>query len=273
VDAAADSAVDIYANVVVLSAATKVGELAADGVANPIETEAATLTTGPSATGSINILESTDVTVSDINSGDSGGIVIRTVNGSLTVQDGADVETVPTGVSVGGTGNILLDAQGVGKNVTLDAAVAAVGGNITVMAAGNVVQQMLGDIVTGGVGTIDVSAGGNIAMGGREIRTAGGDVRLYAQTGAALSFINAGAGGIGVTAVNGSISDGDDAVDILSGKVRLNAGSGIGSGTDPLEITTGTVSAYAGPGGLNILESDGVTVGPVDIMVKRRWNA
>jgi hypothetical protein len=36
-----------------------------------------------------------------------------------------------------------------------------------------------------------------------------------------------------------------------------------------LETTAGTVSAYAGPSGLNILESDGVTVGPVDIMVKR----
>ena len=129
-------------------------------------------------------------------------------------------------------------------------------------------------IETTGDGTIHVEAGGDISMAdGLMIRTGGGDVRVRAAGDVNVSLVDAGTGTVGVTAVNGSILDGDAQADILAGAARLTAGLSVGGTTDPLEITVDTLSAHGGTGGINILATDiasrDVTVGWVDLSVQR----
>ena len=198
--ASADAAVDIYAAGVRLTARTNVGELTADGGLNPIETEVVTVTALTTTvtsedTGSIGLVDSTDVTVgtvdgqSDLATGSDGSIVLRTVDGSITVPDGADESD--QGITADGTGNILLDAGGTG-GVTLGSVVSTGSGGITVNAAGSVTLQGFGDVRSGGTGTVEVAAGGGIAMAeGRTVMTSGGNIRLDAGTGIVVGLVDA----------------------------------------------------------------------------------
>ena len=68
-------------------------------------------------------------------------------------------------------------------------------------------------------------------------------------------------------------ADGDDAtVDVTSLGLRLNAAVGVGTlgvGSNALETTVDTVSARATSGGINLLETDGVTVDDVTVSTSR----
>ena len=273
-----DGDVDVYAAGTRLTAQSNIGELAADGALNPIETELATVTAQTTSTvaedsGSIAIVESTDITVatvgtqSDLESGSDGSIVLITVDGSITVEDGADDDD--TGVIADGAGNVLLQVQGAGKDLFLNADVVSATGSISLLAADNVTQSV--NVSTGGSGSIDVEAsGGSIAMAsGVTAETAGGNIRYKAQTDVMATFFDAGTGVVGITAVTGSITDGDATVDITAKGARLFAGYGIGDTTDPFETSVDTISAFAGPGGIQLLETDDVTIGSVDLLLSR----
>ena len=212
------------------------------------------------------VLEQDESSLSDLMTGANGSIVFRTVDGSIRVNEG---DPDDTGISAGGAGNVLLQAQGEGQDVVVNADIESDSGNISLLAPESVIQA--GDIITGGSGTIDVEASsGSISMAhGVKADTAGGNIRYHAKAAVALSSLNAGSGDVGVTAEEGSITDGDSDVDIAAGGLRLSAGYAIGGASDPVEIEADTVSAFAGPGGINLLETDDVTVGPVDLHVER----
>ena len=89
-----------------------------------------------------------------------GSIGLLNLDGNLTVDQA---------VTASGLGNILLQSRTASgdndKDIVINAAVMSAGGHISVVANRNVTQELGGNILTGGAGSIDVSAqAGSIAM-------------------------------------------------------------------------------------------------------------
>ncbi|RLF92032.1 hypothetical protein DRN50_09435, partial [Thermococci archaeon] len=131
-------------------------------------------------TGSIVIEETSiggDILVNRLtqtSSTGNGDIILSTLDGTITVADGK------SGVSVGGSGSILLQAGDailpVESDVGIEADISSQGGHISVIAADSVEQKA--DISTSG-GSIDVLArAGSIGMGSSTVSSSsGGDIR------------------------------------------------------------------------------------------------
>lgn len=213
-----------------------------------------------SATGSYSSV--VDAAMSDLVS--AGNVVLMTTVGAITVNEG-DADS--TGVSA--AGNVLLQAGGV-KDIFLNAQLRSSGGNISLGAGQNIVQNTA--IVTAQAGkTIDLAAAGAIFMAeGSVSLTSNGNVSLQAGGSAFIESIVAGSGGVRVTA--SAIVDfdtpGDSEVDIFAGSLQLVANA-IGVGSNALETSVAVLSAQAGSGGMYLRETDAVTVDTVAIQVNR----
>ncbi|HEY4753061.1 MAG TPA: hypothetical protein VIH37_07225, partial [Candidatus Limnocylindrales bacterium] len=211
---ASSALVNLDANHLRLSAAANLGTLGAS--ANPLELETIALA-AVGATGGIDLLDLTDVTVDTVGpvavnrvgldgttsgqqdnastsdlvtTGGDGAIVLRTVNGSITLNDGL-VQADPTAVSANGAGNVLIEAQGAGRNVNVNAAVKSAAGNLTLKARTTINLNANGDLETG-LATIDVEAvDQDIAMtSGVHLQTSGGNIRLNAGRHVVLGLLD-----------------------------------------------------------------------------------
>src|SRR6185436_19188657 len=119
-----------------------------------------------------------------------GSIVIQTLAGSLTINDGtASANNI--GVNASGTGNVLLKAFGTTSDIVIDGDVLSGTGNVSVQAVRQVNFNSGADIRTGGTGTIDVEAGtGNVVMNDNSLFLAGsGDVRILAALSVTLGGV------------------------------------------------------------------------------------
>ena len=287
---AGGASVDVYANLLRMSATGDIGTLGT-GATNAIETEAKILAARSLTDGELSILEATDVavgpvpaltvarvdvdaTTDDLADGDfmegltsssGGGIVLRTAAGTIAVD---------RPVSADGAGNVLIQSQGVLKNVDLNALVESGSGNISIMASGSVLQDA-NIVTTGGGGTIDVAAlGGSITMAdGYSSETTDANIRLYASQSITLGQLVAGNGHVSIHAVNGNVTDADEGIgnDVTSDTLRITAGGDIGSGTDPIETTVNTLAADAsGAGGMFLVNSTSVEVAGVGLVTAHR---
>ena len=285
-------AVDIYAASLRMSATGDVGTLGA-GTTNAIDTEAITLAARSQTDGQLSILDGTAVTVGSVAAltvnrvgaggttagladGDDieglassagGSIVLRTTSGTVVVDRAVSADT---------SGNILIQSQGLLKDVDLNALVASGSGNVSIIASGSVLQD--GNIVTtGGSGTLEVSAGGSIVMGdGYRSETGDGNIRLYASENIVAGELLAGLGDVSIHALNGDVTDADGGTgnDVTSATLRITAGGDIGSGTDPMETTVDTLSAdAAGSGGMFLVNSLSVAVAQVGVVPANRVQA
>ncbi|WP_143559259.1 beta strand repeat-containing protein, partial [Alkalispirochaeta americana] len=92
------------------------------------------------------VTPTTDATQSDVRTtADNGAIVLRTTNGSITLNEG----TAPAGntaVVAHGSGNILLQAQGADCDIAVNADVESTSGNISVIAARSISTAATVDI-------------------------------------------------------------------------------------------------------------------------------
>ncbi|MFC1820403.1 hypothetical protein ACFLZG_04890, partial [Thermodesulfobacteriota bacterium] len=292
---------DVIAGSLRMEAGTGIGELGS-GTDNPLEISVGTNTVSArSGSGGINLLEDDDITVGDVSvsidrvnadstttvetdeiqsdlvTSSGGSIVLRTINGSITINDGTAPED-NTGINAEGIGNVLLQAQGDTSDIVLNADVRSGAGNITLYASDSVSQNETADILTLG-GTINVAAmADSVNMADNSKASTGddilGNIRYFAQSNVIVGGLHAGLGKVSIIAIAGSILDGGDIFkDVIAGSLRMEAGTGIGelgSGTDnPLEISVGTntVSARSGSGGINLLEDDDITVGDVIVVV------
>ena len=300
-----DAAVDISASGLRIQAEGSIGELSTGREALEI---AVTTLSAASKTGGIRFLETDDVTVdavsagvyrvasdgtialapdvvdlaqSDLSTGEiisSAGlsIVLRTTDGTITVNEGV-ADGFGIGVAVLGTGHILLesgdDDDTAESDVVLNATVSCSGGNISIIAADSVLQNA--NISTAAAG-IDVLAGaGNIEMAVDSATgsTASGDVRYAAAVDIVAGTISAGEGNLSLRATSGGIYDNADPASVLAANgLRLQAAVGIGEASDgngAMETLVAKISATAGAGGIHIYENDGIVVGAVTVAVKR----
>jgi len=81
--------------------------------------------------------------------GGDGNITVKTVNGTLTVDDP---------VQALGAGVILLEAQGQGRDIVVNAAVKSDTGNVTVTATGFVTQSVTGSVTTSDPGQVTITS-------------------------------------------------------------------------------------------------------------------
>ncbi|WP_169805933.1 hypothetical protein, partial [Azohydromonas lata] len=171
-----------------------------------------------------------------------------------------------TAVSAAGSGNVLLKTLGKDADVIVGAGIVSGTGHVTVLGSRSVSFTGTGGLRTGGAGTVDLEAGsGSITMVDQTaVATASGAIRLLAAQNVTLGKLST-AGNVGVTATAGSILDaGDSAVDVRAQGLSLVAGQRIGQGR-PLATTVATLAAQAGSGGIDVVETDGVTVSTVAV--------
>ena len=226
------------------------------------------------------VTATTDTAQSDMVTTDgNGSIVLRTMHGNITLNDGTAVAD-NTAISANGTGNILVEAIGAGTSITSNADIISSTGNITLLGTQDVIFTANADITTGGsgvLGTIDIEAGtGSIDLSTTSNTTStGGDIRMLAATNVNVGGLISTSANVSITATTGTIydNDGNDtSVDIASSGLRLWGGTGVGvlgGSVNPIETTVTTLSGRATSGGINILETDGLTVDNTSATIQR----
>jgi hypothetical protein len=290
---------DITASALRLSA----GAAIADSV-NHLETTVATLS-ALAAGGGIYLLEADDLTVGSVSvslnrvgtaaaasavsesaqtdlrtSGGDGAIVLRSTAGNLTLSDGnAD----GVAISANGTGNVLLQALGASKSITVNADVASSAGNLSLLAGLDLNLGANADLLitgaTPGAASVDAEAGaGALLMSASSTISssgAGATARLKAATSVTVGDVSLASGSVSIMAgtsildadaLVSSANDGDQ--DITAVSLRLNAGTVVADSVNHLETTAGTLSAAAG-GSVFLLEADDLIIGNVAVSVNR----
>jgi hypothetical protein len=285
-----DESTAIYANAARFLAIAGIGETGV-GIDNSIDLEAALLAAS-AADGVINIVEAsavvvgsvdalsvdrvdTDATVFSVSDLDSlaglttsglvdGAVIMRTIDGTLVIEDI---------VSAAGNGAMLLQASGAGSDVLLNANVLSTSGPISVQAEDAIVLDSSVLIQTGGAGSVDVFAvGGSVEMADTSrVLSSAGSLRI--EAGGDILLSNAESLAEVALISGGSILDnGDTHRDVVAAGLLVQAGVGagtLGSGANPLEVATDTLSARAGAGGINLLESNALSVGQLQVDVLR----
>jgi hypothetical protein len=186
-----------------------------------------------------------------------------TNDGSITLDDGVIANTYA--IAAAGTGNVLVDAQGAGSNLVLNASVETGTGAVTLAAGGNV--QVASAVTLVAAGNLDVQATGSLEMTASNLFnsttgvaiTTGGDANLGGIESAANVWIHA----------TGSITDEGNAsyANVVAANAVLDAGNGVGNSATPLETQVTTFTATGGAGGISITQAGATTIGPVSFSV------
>ncbi|MEK6537482.1 MAG: hypothetical protein AABZ63_08350, partial [Actinomycetota bacterium] len=222
-----------------------------------------------------------DVVTTNVN-GSNGSIVVRTVSGALTLNEGTSADDLDADAAVvaHGSGNVLLQAQGAGTNLTANANadVQSTTGHLTLTAAQSLTLNASVDVSTGGTGTADLLAGaGSLVMSDTAtVSTVNGDIRMGAGDDVldqlVLGDVTAANGNVSL-ATPGSVLDTADAdAEVTANGLRVVAGKGFGllagnslaQAVNAIETAVGTLSVLVrGSDGVNVLEADALLIGDV----------
>ncbi len=125
----------------------------------------------------------------------NGNIVLQTLDGDIILNDGSLLGYAGSVVSASGTGSILIESLGAGRNIAINANIDATYGNISVRASGSIVLTEDVELRTNGDGTIQlVAAAGAIQQDDTSrIISQFGDIWLEAQTGILLGGVTTSA--------------------------------------------------------------------------------
>jgi len=188
----------------------------------------------------------------------ASSLAVRATTGANTVVSSAGDLSV-AGVTVSGSGNLLLSAAGA---LSIDSAVSAAG---SISLAGSTLTQAAN---VSAAGSIDALAAGAITMVDGSVSQAG-DIRYAAGGDIVVGLLDAGSGKVSLVA-GGMIADAQPAaaaqsVNVKAGSLRMAAGSGIGAavagGGNGLETAVSVLSAYTLTGSINVRDVDGVAIG------------
>ena len=146
------------------------------------------------------------------------------------------------GVVANGSGNVRIDANGTGSDVTNNAQINSTTGHITVTAADAL--SILANITTATNGTVTLDAeGSSLTMAGTVAVTAtNSSARLNAATD--LTVGNVTAANVSFVADSGSIVNATDStMNVTATTLRLEADDAIGTAARHLTTTVTTISA------------------------------
>jgi hypothetical protein len=289
-----DNIVDIYTSELIVNTSESFGLLEKSN-ANAIDTEVAVLSGRINTSGGLNILDFSDVTIgtvsdvsvqrvntdastelqvdntsiSGLTSVSDGAIVLRSLNGTITIDQTIDAN---------GLGNILIGAA---KDIIVNSEIDSGQASISIIAGENIVQNK--NITTGNVlesnpdvdslssGTIDLQAGNTITTPGSILAsTINANIRYNAGTELSAGIFQAGKGDVSLNA--GSIID-NNATDmnVTSANLRIETSAGsVGEIDDRFEITVDRLIANIQGGDLYIYDPEKIEINTVeDIVVNR----
>ncbi len=268
--------VDVVATLgrLVIDAVTGVGS------AGNIETTIASIDLDNTTSGNIDINETNDITIIQIDQ-DGAGTVNLDAAGTITIDTTANGGSGVTATS----GQVELDANGTTSDVLVNNVITTTSGTINVYADNDVTFTNVGDVTSGGAGNVLINAdaddatagsGGAIFMADVDsdstiINAGTGTITLLADediTLGGLTTANIANSSVIITSDNGSIVDGGDtAVDIdanttaATSGARLTAKTGIGTDANAIDTTIETLSATTTTGDIHI-----VNTGDLDII-------
>ncbi len=169
---------------VTLKAETGIGS---GGGTADIDTTVAILDITNSTSGNIDLTEADAVTVLQLSQLGGGNASVRTVSGTITVDNAG---AVPNAITFTSAGTLLLDANGVAADVIVNDGIHAVQGHITLLADRDIVASSSPITTSGGHGSIVMQAGHDIRIldpgnaNPVDVSVAGtGAIRLSAATG------------------------------------------------------------------------------------------
>jgi hypothetical protein len=194
-------------------------------------------------------------TLSDLTTTDNGAIKLVALDGTITVNDGADGDAL--GVESQGTGDILLEAREILaadiRNIVTTTGVSSSGGHISLIAADNI--DVGDDVRTTLAGTIYIAAqNGFLTIADSAdadadgIRSVDGDVLLTALTDVTLNAtVNSGTGDVGVIAgndvlQNANITTAGNVLVEAGNDIVMGVGASSGGGQQMLYRATGTIT-------------------------------
>jgi hypothetical protein len=203
--------------------------------------------------------------------GSNGHIVLLADNGGIVLNGGSD----GVAVNANGSGSILIDAQGGGSDLAINADILSTTGHITLKAADSISLAASVDITTSSAGSTSLNAEtGSLTMHGTtNITAANSSLRVSADGDITLG--NMTATSVSIVSVSGSILNAADSTKNVSAThLRLDAEQAIGAANRHLSTAVGTLSALASGNaagtpatGLFISEDDSITVASVSVSV------
>ncbi|WP_437205089.1 beta strand repeat-containing protein [Planctomicrobium sp. SH664] len=261
-----ETQLDLVANsagaVVTIRAATGIGS------ATSLDTQIDTLDAVNSTSGNISLRESDSITVRQLIQGTGAGTIdLRTTNGSITVDHGG-----ATAIRTNGSGTILLQANGASADLVVNSGIQGASASVNLSAGRNLVfgangdvTSTAGDITLGadadlsGTGAITQDAGSLINAGSGRIQlSAAGDITL-----GGLRTTHAGDDAVQITSRQGAIVDGGDLVtnvDAANGQLTMTAATGIGS-ANAIETTVNRLRATnTTSGNIDIQETNALVI-------------
>ena len=189
VGAITDNTVGESANLVTTGTATLVAEtgIGSAGGNSDIDTTVAKLSITNSISGNIDLTEADAVTVLQLSQCGGGNATLRTVNGTITVDNAG---AVPNAITFTSGGTLLLDANGVSSDVIVNDGIQAVQGHVVLQADRDIVATSAPIASSGGSGSIVLQAVHDIRIldpghvNPVDVSVAGlGAIRLSASTG------------------------------------------------------------------------------------------
>jgi len=298
---------DIFAGGLILDAGTSIGT-----DSNPLEINVDTLSTTSSGTGTTSgagtfLLETNAVTVDSVTVGTDYGftgsaagtdtpsntqedlnsanhLVLRTVDGSITVTTGGDSDD--PSIAIDAAGRILLktaeedeatDATIEFDNVVVESGESATSaGAITLDSADNLdllngsKASVLGNDST--TGNLVALAAGDLTMAGdspQSIFETANNANIFVATGgnAAIGLIDAGTGNIRLEVlgkVTDNSADSSASLDLAASSLLVDAG-GIGESSNPIETSATTIALRGGTDGIFLDGESSLTVSDVTV--------
>ena len=281
---------DLTAQNLILDAGTAIGE-----PTNHLETQVDVISTA-SGTGSTFITEADGVTVDDLSMSvdrvqldgslvevddaqedltSGADLVLRTVDGSITVNGGADIAGIEAAediLLVANESSEVTDAD-----ITLNASVTSTGGNISMRSYDDVTQNADGDIFAQGEGkSIYVGAYDNIAMVDDALTQSTNGTIVYSAYMGNVTLGELKTGEAGTTTGQVWVEAGNDILDLaVDSSVRditahdlvLDAGRGIGEPTNHIDTQVEVISTASGTGSTFITEADDITVDALSMSI------
>uniref|UniRef100_UPI0025FF649F beta strand repeat-containing protein n=1 Tax=uncultured Pseudacidovorax sp. TaxID=679313 RepID=UPI0025FF649F len=159
--------------------------------------------------------------------------------------------------------------QALAGNVTVQADVLSTSGAISLRAGSAIGFDAGADLRTGGAGTVDVDAGGNLTQSADSVLSAQANIRVAAGQQLTLGRIVTDADVAAIA--GGSLVDGGNGAQatVQARALLLSAGQAIGSAARAIDTQVQRLAATAGDGGLFVQERDALAVGAVGVTVSR----
>ena len=201
----------------------------------------------------------TDAAQSDLVAGTNGNIVLRTIAGSITLNDGIAAAD-NTAISANGTGSVLLQALGTGSDMMINANIVSTSGAVTIFAADVVTLSSV--IVTTGEVKIDTSVTGTVVFSKPESLTGSNqDINVVANSVQITTPLASDGGSLLVT----TLTSGNPTSIVIGG---ADPGGVLHLGLDEVnllqpgfaDITLGNAQANQS---ISLIGSDGTTATPV----------